>query len=314
MEPIYHKKTMVLADLVLLGVAAIWGGGFVAGKLILSDLGPVPILMYRFCGSAIVIGILFHKRIRSAGKKYIKYGCILGLLQFSGLLVQLVGLQYTTPAKQAFLAATYVIFTPLVAWVITKVRPFKKDGVAAVVTLFGIAMISLNATLQIQIGDPITLIFAFIFSLQIVLTGKFAKSADVMVLTFYQVCFSAVLAVGAVFLTGAEIMWSGSDAMLGIFYIVFINTTLALCLQNMAQKYTKDSHTALLLSLESVFGFVFSVLIYKESVTLQVVTGCLFVLTALFISKGIIGVPAFMQLGRKVPAGMAEVEEEESAL
>lgn len=295
MESLYNKKKMILADLVLLCVAAIWGGGFVAGKMILSDLGPIPILMYRFCGSAIVIGIIFHKRIRNAGKKYIKYGCMLGVLQFSGLLVQLIGLQYTTPAKQAFLAATYVIFTPVVAWMITKVRPMPKDGLAAIVTLIGIALISLNAALQIQIGDPITLIFAFIFSLQIVLTGKFAKSADVMVLTFYQVCFSAVLAVSAVFVTGVQIRWSGSGVMMGIFYIVFINTTLALCLQNLAQKYTKASHTALLLSLESVFGFLFSVLIYKENVTLQVVAGCLLVLTALFISKGIIGIPAFMQ-------------------
>ncbi|MFR5584479.1 MAG: EamA family transporter [[Clostridium] scindens] len=66
--------------------------------------------------------------------------------------MQLFGLQYTTPAKQSFLAATYVIFTPLAAWAITKARPLKKDGLAAFIAVLGIALISLNGDLGIQLG------------------------------------------------------------------------------------------------------------------------------------------------------------------
>lgn len=158
MKTLSNKTTLLLADMTLFIVAAIWGGGFVAGKYALKGLGPLAILMYRFCGAAIIMGLIFNRRIRLAERRIIKYGLLLGILQFLGLLIQLFGLQYTTPAKQSFLAATYVIFTPLAAWSITKARPLKKDGLAAFIAILGIALISLNGELGIQMGDPVTLL------------------------------------------------------------------------------------------------------------------------------------------------------------
>ncbi|WP_418875201.1 hypothetical protein [[Clostridium] scindens] len=49
-------------------------------------------------------------------------------------------------------------FTPLAAWSITKARPLKKDGLAAFIAILGIALISLNGELGIQMGDPVTLL------------------------------------------------------------------------------------------------------------------------------------------------------------
>ena len=158
MKTLSNKTTLLLADMTLFIVAAIWGGGFVAGKYALKGLGPLAILMYRFCGTAIIMGLIFNRRTRLAERRNIKYGLLLGILQFLGLLIQLFGLQYTTPAKQSFLAATYVIFTPLAAWSITKARPLKKDGLAAFIAILGIALISLNGELGIQMGDPVTLL------------------------------------------------------------------------------------------------------------------------------------------------------------
>ena len=105
MKTLSNKTTLLLADMTLFIVAAIWGGGFVAGKYALKGLGPLAILMYRFCGAAIIMGLIFNRRIRLAERGIIKYGLLLGVLQFLGLLIQLFGLQYTTPAKQSFLYA-----------------------------------------------------------------------------------------------------------------------------------------------------------------------------------------------------------------
>lgn len=283
-----ENRRMALADFVLLCVAAIWGGGFVAGKFSLSGLTPIAILMYRFTGAALILGLFFFKRIKGDGRKVVKYGCILGSIQFFALLIQLVGLQYTTPAKQSFLAATYAVLTPLIVWWTTKVRPQKKDALAALLALAGIALISLNSALEIQMGDFITIGFASVFSLQIVLTARYVKSVDAIALTFYQFFFSALLSVAAVIVTGTDIACTAGESMGGVIYLALVNTALAICLQNIAQRYTKESHTALLLSLESVFGFLFSVLIYKEKITLQIMTGCIFVLAALLVSRGLL--------------------------
>lgn len=284
MKNLRQSQKILLSDMVLLVVAAIWGGGFVAGKMALSELSPLAILMYRFCGSAIILGILFFPRIKKSDMKEKKYGLLIGLLQFVGLFIQLFGLQYTTPAKQSFLVASYVIFTPFIAWGIIKTKPVRKDTIAAMIALVGIALISLNTALNIQLGDPITLIFAAIFSLQIVLIGKYAKDVDIIALTFYQFTSAGVLSLLAVGITGVSILCS-NQALGGMLYLVFINTTLAACLQNTAQRYTKESHAALLLSFESVFGFLFSVMIYHERITLQTMSGCGLIFAAILLSK-----------------------------
>ena len=292
MKTLSNKTTLLLSDMTLFIVAAIWGGGFVAGKYALKGLGPLAILMFRFCGAAIIMGLIFNRRIRLAERGLIKYGLLLGVLQFLGLLIQLFGLQYTTPAKQSFLAATYVIFTPLAAWAITKARPLKKDGLAAFIAILGIALISLNGDLGIQLGDPVTLLFALVFSIQIVLTGRYAKSLDPIALTFYQFSFSGLLSIICVIFSGTKIVCTDRGSLYGVTYLVFINTALAICLQNAAQKYAKDSHTALILSLESVFGFLFSVLIFKETVTMKIILGCILILAALIISRGLLHHPS----------------------
>ena len=109
------------------------------------------------------------------------------------------------------------------------------------------------------------------FSIQIVLTGRYAKSLDPIALTFYQFSFSGLLSIICVIFSGTKIVCTDRGSLYGVTYLVFISTALAICLQNAAQKYAKDSHTALILSLESVFGFLFSVLIFKETVTMKII-------------------------------------------
>lgn len=280
------KNKEIFANMILILVAAIWGGGFVAGKLALTGLSPLAILMHRFCISAVFFGIFFFPKIKAVGSRTVKMGLIIGFLQFAGLLVQLIALQYTTSAKQSFIAASYVIFTPFIAWLLTKTRPRRIEIIAAALALSGIGFISLSSGFEkLQIGDPLTLGFALIFSLQIVLVGSFARDLDVFALTFYQFAFAGILSAAAVLITGTPIIPTGAASMAGSVYLSFINTGLAICLQNYAQKYTKDSRAALLLSLESVFGFIFSIIIFGESVTLTMTFGCAIVFCAILLSK-----------------------------
>lgn len=281
------KNKELSANLILILVAAIWGGGFVSGKLALSGLSPLAILMHRFCICALLFGVLFFKRIKAGlAGGVIKTGCILGLIQFSALLVQLIALQYTTSAKQSFIAASYVIFTPFAAWIMAKVKPRKIEITAAALALFGIGLISLSSGIEhLQIGDPMTLGFSVLFSIQIVVIGSFAKDFDVFALTFWQSACSAVLSVIAVLITQTSVIPADAVAFCASVYISVINTGVAMLLQNYAQRYTKDSHSALLLSLESVFGFIFSILIFGDSITIPMILGCAIVFFAILLSK-----------------------------
>ena len=54
-----NRRRVLYADLSLLAVAVIWGGGFVAGKASLSGFSPMAVVALRFCGAALLSALLF---------------------------------------------------------------------------------------------------------------------------------------------------------------------------------------------------------------------------------------------------------------
>lgn len=278
-------KKVVISYLLLVLVAAFWGAGFVAGKVALQGLQPEVILMYRFLGSAAIIGLLFFRKIIKATKKEILFGCFLGLLFFLGRFVQLFGLQYTTAAKQSFIAASYVAFTPFLAWLFFKSKAQKIDIAVAFVALAGVGMISLTSGIDIQAGDFISVGFAFIFASQIVFTGKYMKDFNVIVCTFYQFLCGGILSAMVTLISGSDITTNDTSVIFGVLYLTLIVTALATCMQNFAQQYTKESHVALILAMESVFGFVFSAAIYNDPFTPQMIFGGILVVSSVIISN-----------------------------
>lgn len=268
------KKKETLANLILLLVAAIWGGGFIAGKMALTGLSPATILLYRYGMGASLCCIFFWKRIVKTPKDIILKGVLIGIVQIIGQTIQLVGLQYTSSANQSFLCSAYVAFVPFISWIMLKKRPGLKAFAAGIIALTGIGFISLQGTLVIGLGDGLSVLFSVIFGVQIVLVGKLVnKDVDVAGLSFFQLATVAVISLIVCVIRGELSMDFGGEALAGVLYLGLLNTFVAFTGQNWAQKYAKDTVAALLMSLESLFGFVFSVVYYKEVITIKFLLG-----------------------------------------
>ncbi|MBR6528771.1 MAG: DMT family transporter [Firmicutes bacterium] len=279
------RNKEIIANLILLIVAIIWGGGFIAGKMALTTLTPVAILMYRFGLGALLCGIAFWNRIKRTPLSVIKKGVIIGVIQMVGLTVQLSGLQYTSTANQSFLCTAYVAFVPFISWVILRKRPEAKAFVAGMLALVGIGLICLDGGLSIGMGDSLSIMFSVIFGVQIVVVGMLVDGdIDVFQLSFFQLSTSAVCAFLICFAQGQLINPFGVESMIGVLYLGILNTFVAFLAQNYAQKYTKDTVAALIMSLESVFGFLLSVLYYNEAITLKFLLGSVLCFVAILIN------------------------------
>ena len=275
----------LVANLILLVVAIIWGGGFIAGKMALTTLGPVAILMYRFGLGTLLCGMVFWKRIIETPPSVIKKGIIIGLIQMLGLTVQLSGLQYTTTANQSFLCTAYVAFVPFISWIILRKRPASKAFAAGILALSGIGLICLEGGLSIGIGDSLSIMFSVIFGVQIVVVGILVNDdVDVFQLSFFQLATSAACAFVICLVQGQLINPFGTESIIGVLYLGILNTFVAFLAQNYAQKYTSDTMAALIMSLESVFGFLLSVLYYNEAITLKFLLGSLLCFVAILIN------------------------------
>ena len=76
-----------------------------------------------------------------------------------------------------------------------------------------------------------------------------------------------------------------SGAIFSIFYLGVVCTGICFLLQTFGQKNTPASQAAILLTLESVFGTVVSIIFYKEAMNVRLVFGFAAMFLAVLISE-----------------------------
>ena len=292
----------VLARLALFSAALIWGSSFFVMKNSVDVFPPFTLLFLRFAIAFAVLSALFQKRFKGAGKAVLLRGLVLGALLFGAYSVQTLGLMRTTPGKNAFLTAVYCVLVPFFTWLVTKKRPDRCHWIAAVMCLGGIGLVSLTGDLRIGAGDGLTLVGGIIYAVHMVAVFRFGQKEDPVLLTIIQ--FGAAAALSGLCALCMEsfprnVSWS---AWGGLMYLAFFATAGALLLQNVGQKYTPPAAAAILLSLESVFGVLFSVLFMKEQVTARLAAGFALIFLSVVVSETRLG---FITKRRKAPAKLA---------
>ncbi len=285
MKNIQTKNKTLLADLALITVALIWGVGFIASKAALVTITPLWVMTFRFLGSGVLLLILFLKRVRRLDKRTVLMGMVVGSFMFTGMVFQTIGLDHTTASNQAFLIPSYVVLVPFVSWMMTRVKPRALDVAAALLTFAGVAVISLKPDFSMNLGDALTLIFAVVYSFQIVFLGLFVKETDVMSFTVVQMLTAGGLSLFAALVFAPPLDGVSATSAFGILYLVVFNTALAFLVQNIAQQYTTSTHASLLISLESVFGLIVSVIFLHDPFGPRMALGCGLVFAAVLLSK-----------------------------
>ncbi len=265
--------------------AIIWGGSFLIVKNSMDMIQPHMLLAIRFTIGCILLSIIFHKRLKTLNKDYFIKGGIIGACLFIAYSLQTIGIIDTTPGKNAFLTAIYCVLVPFFFWIVDKKRPDRYHILAAGITLFGIGLVSMNGDFSIGIGDSLTLVSGVVFAAHMVAVATFSKDKDPILLTILQFGYAAVFSwiVGLLF-EDFPSNWN-MPMLSSLIYLSVFATAVALLLQNVGQKYTNPAPAAIILSLESVFGVMFSIIFYGEILTLRLFCGFFLIFIAVIISE-----------------------------
>lgn len=282
------KKWLAIGALIL--VTVIWGGGFVASDMALESMKPFQIMMVRFLLASVLMGVISRGQRKSEEKLKdragaIKAGVLMGVTLFMGFAFQIIGLQYTTPSKNAFLTALNVVIVPFIAFVILKKKIGAKGIIGAVMSVLGVALLSLNGDFTVSLGDGLTLFCAVGFAFQIFFTSEFVKKYPASVLNTVQMFTAFVLSAISLMIFGENDFHVTTQGWLSVLYLGVVSTTICYLLQTACQKYIDETKAAIILSMESVFGTIFSILILHEVVTVRMVIGCAVILAAVIISN-----------------------------
>lgn len=274
-----------LGHLALWGTAFIWGTSFVILKEALDSIGTMWVLALRFIIAAALLLLAAGKRLKTLGRDGLRGGVLLGVCLAAAYIFQTYGLKYTTPGKNAFLTATYCVLVPFMVWAFFKRRPNATNIIAAFMCVFGIGLVSLSGTSPFNIGDALTLVCGIFYALQIILTERFIGDCDALSLTGVEFGTAAVICLaGALIFESAPVglsleLW-GSIAYMGV-----MCTALCFFLQTWGMRYTPSSTAAVIMTFESVFAIIISVIFYDEPVTARLICGFTLIIASVIISE-----------------------------
>ncbi|NCE65005.1 DMT family transporter [Pseudoflavonifractor sp. 524-17] len=277
-----------LAKPMLFAAAFIWGSSFFIMKGAVDVIPIFYLLAIRFTGGAALLALFCARRWKTFTRDYLWRGAIIGGLLFLAYAVQTFGLAETTPSKNAFLTAVYCVIVPFLYWLIAKQRPDRYNILAAVLCVSGVGLVSLTDALVITRGDALTLCCAVFYAGHIVAVAKVSPKKDIYLLTVFQFAWAAAYAwiCGLLFqdFPPAAVLLN-ADMLIQMGYLITMATTVALLFQNVGQVWSDPASAAVILSLESVFGVLCSVLFYYDPVTPRLVAGFALIFVAVVCSE-----------------------------
>lgn len=280
-------KRELLADGVLLLTALIWGSAFAIVKNSLDAFAPAMLITLRYVIATPLAALAFRKHLRGLNRADVLRGAAVGVILGAAYIAQTIGLNYTTAGKNAFLTAVYVLIVPFMSMFLFGQKLRRANFIAAGLMVLGVGALSLDGEGGgLNIGDMLTLLCSVLFAAHIIAVERCQKKTNAYALIVLQFFFCAVtsLVYSLIFERGAQMVFTRSSVV-GLLYLSVLSTTVGMSLQNIGQSMAPSSHASILLSLESVFGVIFSCIILGETVTGKMLAGFVMIFIAVVISE-----------------------------
>lgn len=273
------------ADLVLVGITAIWGGTFVMVKRSLDAVGPATFIAWRFVAASVIMVAFFHRRLAGLRRDTLLPGVLLGLWLGLGYTLQTTGLQTTSSGKTGFITGLGVVFVPILSAALFRKTPSRAAVGGVVIATVGLALLTLNDDLTILPGDLWVLGGAVCFALHVLTVSQVADRHDAIQLAAVQMAAAATLVTGAAFLFETPTLMLPDYAWGAILFTGVVATALVFSAQIVVQRFTTATHVALIFILEPLFAALFGWWLAGETLGVRELAGCALILAGVALSE-----------------------------
>ena len=272
-------RTKILLYLGLLATTAIWGSSFLVMKDSLERQDVYSFLASRFVLAALIMFAFKPKSLTGLDKVFVKRAVFTGALATGGFISQTFGLTQTTVSNTGFITGLYLVFTPLIAWLLLKHRITKAQWTAVAVATIGLYLIAYNG-ITVGIGEILILISAILFAAQIVAIGELSNGKNSYALTLIQIIVAAVVFVVLTLIGGYQAPPDSSVWAAVIFTAVFA-TFFGFLIQVKAQAVMSATVAGVLLAMETPFALFFGLYFDNDPFTLRIMSGGTLVMLAM---------------------------------
>lgn len=250
----------------------IWGTSNVSQQNILHFLGPITTVGLRcLLASMVVIPFAWNARqnliqIGNSGK----LSAIVIAFTF-GLAVCLtqIGIGHTTVINASFFVNSWTMMTPICVWLLQKIRPKKPTMLAAVMALAGTFLMAGGVLNAFTIGDVLCILAALVYSIWAICLTEFVRKFDsAMLISLFQFLVTGIVCLTFGLLNEQISLQALQNSVPDLLLLGVLSTGLGYVLQAIAQAKVSASVSAVILSMEAIFGAVGGIVLLGESFTL----------------------------------------------
>ena len=272
-------KQKLLLYFGLLLTTAVWGGSFVVMKDSLERQDVISFLATRFLIAGLLMFAYRPYSLMGLGKTLWIRATFLGFLLAAGFIFQSVGLTKTTVSSTGFITGLYLVFTPLISWLLLKRHILRLQLLAVFVATLGLYLIAYNG-IEYGFGEFLVLISAFLFAMQIVAVGEWSNGKNAYPLALIQILVAALLFVMISFKDGYQVPPDGS-VWIAILFTALFATFLGFLIQVKAQAIMTATAAGVILAMEVPFAFIFGLYFDNDPLTLRIASGGALVMSAM---------------------------------
>ena len=264
------NRQKLKGNILLLLTSVVWGISFIAQSKGVKLISPIAFNGIRtMLGAAVLVPVILcldlgRKKRNTYPPQNIKTlvlgGIVCGTLLCIATTLQTAGMIYTSPGKSGFITALYMVIVPIIGLFCgKKTRPLL--WICVFIAVCGLYLMCISPAEKINIGDVLTLICAVVFSFHILAIDYFSPKVDGVKLACGQFFVCGAISLIYVFLFEDPKLDPILDCWLSIGYSGIFSCGVAYTLQVVGQKYTDPTSASILMSLESVFATLTTVIL-----------------------------------------------------
>jgi drug/metabolite transporter (DMT)-like permease len=275
------KSSAIIASIALVAVCAVWGSTFLIVQNAVSHMPVMDFLAVRFTVATLVMFALRPTCLRGMTAQGLRRGAGLGVMLGLGYITQTYGLRYASATVSGFITGMFVVFTPVMSWLILGKKVNRNTILAVVLATVGLALLSLHGW-SVGTGELLTLACAVFFAVHIVGLGEWSVKYDPYGFALLQIATVAVIAL-AVALPGGIKLPPDASTWETVGITAVFATAAAFLVQTWTQSLVPAVTAAIIMTMEPVFAGIFGVLFGKNQLTVQIIFGAVCVLTAMLM-------------------------------
>ncbi|MDA3846542.1 MAG: DMT family transporter [Vallitaleaceae bacterium] len=277
----------------ILAVATItiWSSTFIISKVLLEDLTPVQVLVFRSIIAIIALSIIYPKFKLPWQLKEELYFLAIGAGLAFYFFFENSALQHTYSSNVSLIDSTIPLITGLLSVIIFKKKFFNiKSVLGFIIAYAGVGFIILDGRgLQgiEPIGDFFALVAAFMFSFYTILMHKVQKNYHIIALTRKVFIYNLLTLLILAIITREPVIIShyNFNMVWSLLYLGILASSLAFIMWNKAIESIGSVKTNQFIYLIPVVTTALSFFILGEEVTVIKVIGAALILSGLYLSE-----------------------------